>query len=783
MISTNTAVVVEAVSPGVVEIRLNRPRVLNAINIELLDGLVDAIRQQSTTSRILIITGAGERSFCAGEDLKETLAPLNGSAAELRLAFNKLQDITRLTSSSSVIVIAAVQGFAIGGGAEIALAADFVIGGPGAKFRFPEVAIGHAVTGGITARLVQLVGLLRAKELLFTGRYVEAEEALKLGLLSELVDDPRKRAIELACELAELPEVSLRANKSSVERATFPHMESVLQDEASVASVCFAEDDAGKAFQNFARRKALENEPARRDTHAVRNINTAFADAVGQVPDRIFLRIGGSEKTFKEVDELVAQLAGGLRDIGICAGDRVLVMMRNSTEMVCSWLATNRLAATWVPVNTELRSITLTHVIESAKASVALVDEEFLHNVQSSGVVEPDRVYVNSTSVEKPLSSLYNTSSLITAAMAVPVSAATPAAFLYTSGTTGRSKPCILSHEYFILQASTLIRGCRLTAQDVLYCPFPLFHADATALTVIPAILLGCTAALALRFSASRFWEDIRQTKASVYDFMGATLALTYKQPPSPRDQDHSVRVAWGVPLHPSFSQDYQKRFGHDLVTLYGSVEASVPIFQLGDLEPGSCGRAVDGCEVRIASDEGDPLPVNAPGHLLLRSDQPNRFFSGYFNDPLSTLAAVLGGWLHTGDIAKIDRNGNVFFLGRSKDIIRRRGENINANEVEEEFLAHPDVVLVAAHGVPSALGEGAEEDLKVTVKLRDGSKLKEEELWMWATQKLARFQVPAVIEFVQDMKRTPTGKIEKHALNVEGGQRFDMRRMGAAAN
>lgn len=164
-----------------------------------------------------------------------------------------------------------------------------------------------------------------------------------------------------------------------------------------------------------------------------------------------------------------------------------------------------------------------------------------------------------------------------------------------------------------------------------------------------------------------------------------------------------------------------------------------------------------------------------------ISSDQSNEFFSEYFNNPESTLAAIQVQWLHSGDLAKVDKDGNVFFQGRVKDIIRRRGENINASEVEQEFLAHPDIVLAGAHCIPPSLGEGAEEDLMVTVKLQDGSKLQEEELWKWATQNLARFQVPAVIEFVGDIQRTPTGKIEKHALKSEGGQRFDNRRKGAS--
>lgn len=317
--------------------------------------------------------------------------------------------------------------------------------------------------------------------------------------------------------------------------------------------------------------------------------------------------------------------------------------------------------------------------------------------------------------------------------------------------------------------------SCKLRTEDVLYCPFPLFHADATALTVIPAILLGATATISPRFTASRFWDEIRETKATVYDFMGATLALIYKQPPSPRDREHHVRLAWGVPI-PAFAEDYERRFGHPLRTLYGSVEASIPIVQEGSLVPGSCGILRPGYQLRIANQEDEPLPPNTPGQLLLRSENPNAFFQGYFNDSANTVKTYANMWLHTGDIAKVDERGNVYFIGRIKDVIRRRGKNINASEVEEELLQHPDVVIAAAFAIPSELGAGTEDDLKVVVKLRSESTVDEQALWKWSQQHMARHQIPSVIEIMDELKQTPTGKIEKGSLKAEGGQRLTAR-------
>ncbi|EKG11557.1 AMP-dependent synthetase/ligase [Macrophomina phaseolina MS6] len=779
----DSPILVSFPGPYVVKITLNRPSALNAINADLLDGLTSALRSHQD-ARVILLEGAGDRSFCAGEDLKQTLAPRTGSAKELREAFSKLQDITRLTSSSQAVVVVSVQGFAIGGGAEIALAADFLIGGPNAKFRFPEVTLGHAVTGGISLRLTQLVGLLKAKELLITGRWVDAGEALKLGMLSEVAEDPKRRAEELAVQLAALPAIAMASSKMQLERVVFPNLEACLQDEVNVASYCFAQSDADQAFANFATRKA----PASKKTtlgvttadgvsdetrdRPIRDINSALEYAVTAFPNRTFLRMSGADISFSQCNEAIRKLAGGLQRAGVQCNDRVLVMMRNSVEMVYSWLAANRLGAVYVPVNVELKSITLRRVVEAANPKMAVVDAEMLPELQALGVVHSDSIYVKGGDG----ASVNAFSRLMDAGEAidthVKVMPATTAALLYTSGTSGRSKPCVLSHEYFILQAKGLMEGCLLRQDDVLYCPFPLFHADATALTVVPAILLGAVAALSARFSPSKFWE-IRGMGATVYDFMGATLALTYKQPPSPRDCDHKVRLAWGVPI-PHFAKDYEERFGHPLVTLYGSVEAGLPIIQQGELPYGSCGRLRRGFQLRIANDMDEEVPPNTLGHLLLRSDQPNGFFDGYFNDAFSTASAFRSLWLHTGDLAKVDEAGNVYFLGRAKDVIRRRGENVNASEVEEEFLQHPDVVIAAAYGIPSQFGEGTEEDIKVVVQLREGSVIDERGLWEWARAHMAWFQVPDVLERVEEIRGTPTGKIEKYGLRVEGGVRFD---------
>jgi len=251
MPSVNTAapVLLDRTESGTYIITLNRPDSLNALNVSLLQGLVDALREVHAKGPV-VIRGAG-RAFCVGEDLKETLAPKTGSAEELRVAFELLQDVTRLMVNNPSPIVAAVHGFAVGGGIEVALAADLVIFAEGTRIRFPEVPIGHAHTGGISSRLPLMVGLLKAKELLLTGRWVDADEAVDLRLANEVVADADARAEELANQFVGQPARSMAASKMAIETASSAQLESTLRLEVESALYCFASVEANATFTQF----------------------------------------------------------------------------------------------------------------------------------------------------------------------------------------------------------------------------------------------------------------------------------------------------------------------------------------------------------------------------------------------------------------------------------------------------------------------------------------------------------------------------------------------------
>jgi crotonobetaine/carnitine-CoA ligase len=498
--------------------------------------------------------------------------------------------------------------------------------------------------------------------------------------------------------------------------------------------------------------------------HLDLSLNSALTRAASLWPDRTFLKIDGVSVTFVDFERRVGRLAGGLERSGLRRGDRLCVFMNNSLPCVETWFAANRLGAIWAPINTDFRGDGLRRVIELADPRLLICDAD-LHEVfvdhlaadQSAPLLingdlpdVPEAVQLSQFAADNPVAP-------------ADVHFAEPAALLFTSGTTGRSKAALLSHRYFISQAGIAIRDFGLREDDVLYCPFPLFHADATALTTIPALLLGCAAAVGRRFSASRFWTEVRATGSTVFDFMGATLAILQKADPLPDDADNPVRLAWGVPV-PDWAPEFEHRFGLKILECYGSVETSIPITARHDLPrvPGSCGRVIPEFDVIIADDHDAELPPDQVGEILTRSKIPFTTFTAYYGMPEATVDVGRNWWFHTGDLGRMDEAGNVYFVGRKKEAIRRRGENISAFEVEEGILRHPDVIECAVIGVPSEL---TEEDVKACVVIRPGSRLTEQGILAHCQHVLGRFQVPRYIEIVDALPKTPTGKLEKYRL------------------
>jgi crotonobetaine/carnitine-CoA ligase len=512
---------------------------------------------------------------------------------------------------------------------------------------------------------------------------------------------------------------------------------------------------------------------------AVPTIDALLAAQAQAVPDRVFLRFRDGDLTFAETDDRVDAVAAGLAGLGVSHGHLVPVLLPNGAEFVVTWLALCRLGAVATLVNTALRGPALAHALDLTTAGLVVVDGSLvpslgpivaegtgLHRAVVVGARDASRHELAQAGVEV----VDHASLTDLGGPAVPPSTHTvtdAAMVLFTSGTTGPSKGCVLSHRYAVRQAQLMIEHFGLRPDDVLYSPFPLFHLDASVLTVVPALVLGTTAAIGERFSASGFWDEARRVGATVFDFMGATLTMLHKRPPAPDDTDHAVRLAWGVPV-PEFAPEFEERFGVRLVEAYGSTDAGVPIYQPLDepRRPGSCGRAIPQYDIAVVDDDDREVAAGEVGELVVRPNEPSLISDGYYGQPEATLASRRNLWFHTGDLVRRDAEGYVYFVGRTTDSIRRRGENISAFEVEEVVKLHPQVLDAAAYGVPSELSE---DDVMVAVVVRPGEVLAPADLVAFCAERMARHMLPRYVDLLAELPRTPTEKVEKAVLRSRG--------------
>lgn len=491
--------------------------------------------------------------------------------------------------------------------------------------------------------------------------------------------------------------------------------------------------------------------------------------AAAEVPDQPFLRMSNGEWCYGEFDVMSDRVAAGLHAQGVRRGDNVSLMLPNCIEFAVVWFALAKLGAVTAPVNTSFRGQVLANAINLVESRLMVVHATLLEPLQE---VRGELTHITQMVVvgDAPVLDQGLPYEALQAVTPGPTTLPRPdigfaelCLLLYTSGTTGRSKAAMISHRFVLAQAQITIEGLGLRPDDVLYCPYPMFHLDAAVMTIAPALLLRGVAAIGERFSVSRYWQEMRAFKATVFDFMGATLTMLWKQAPSPDDRHHCARLGWGVPL-PTWTPEFEARFGCRLVELYGLTEAGAMIFtpQNAPRRPSSCGQVIGPFDVNLLDEDGFEVPVGQPGELVIRPQSPSLIMQGYYGMPQASLEAFRNLWFHTGDLLKRDADGYLYFVGRRKDIVRRRGENISAAEVEMVIETHPQVLECAVIGVPS---EMTEEEVLACVVLRPGATLDAPGLADYCATRMARFMVPRFIRFLDQLPKTPTDKVEKFRL------------------
>jgi acyl-CoA synthetase (AMP-forming)/AMP-acid ligase II len=473
-----------------------------------------------------------------------------------------------------------------------------------------------------------------------------------------------------------------------------------------------------------------------------------------------------------EVERLRAAYAAA----GYGHGHRVGLLLENRPAFLYHWFALNALGASVVPINAELRSAELQYLIGHSEIALAVALPERIDALHEAARAagHPIRTFdaAAGASLAQALAPAPRRGE--------PIGAATECALLYTSGTTGRPKGCMLSNAYFRRAGEWYagLDGAASVGQDVerIATPLPLNHVNAMAFSTMVVLAAGGCLVQLDRFHPKSWWDSVRASRASIVHYLGVMPALLLAAAESPADREHAVRWGFGAGVDRQHHEAFERRFGFPLVEAWAMTETGAAACIMANREPRhvgtNCfGRAGDFVEVRLVDDDGRDVPDGAPGELLVRSagaDPRRHFFSGYLKDEAATEAAWAGGWFHTGDVVRREaEDGSLHFVDRRKNVIRRSGENISALEVESVLNQHSAVKASAVAATPDALrGDEVLACIVTHERVEPGDReALAADIARHALARLAYYKAPGYVAFVEVLPLTASQKIQRAEL------------------
>ncbi len=503
----------------------------------------------------------------------------------------------------------------------------------------------------------------------------------------------------------------------------------------------------------------------------------AFAATARAWPDNDFLCIpahagrdyhpDGATFTYGAALARILELRDMYRNSGVGHDHRVAVLLGNRPEHFFHLFALNGLGASVVPLNPDGTADDMLYAMTHSEADLAFSAGSRL--AELTAIAGRRETALPVYSADQP-----------PARVAAPTKPAqdgapgrtTEAALLYTSGTTGRPKGCMISNEYFLTSGSWyLARGGRLAfnfGEERLFNPFPVFHMNAGMLSLMAVTLSASCLISADRFHPKTWWRDLVATGATAVHYMGVIPPILFKQPPAPEEKLHRVKFGLGASLDPALHGAFEERFGFPMVEVWGMTETGrllCDAIEPRQITTRAIGRPCDGIEALIVDERDQPVATGEIGELLVRFAGPDPrkgFFSGYFKEPEATEAAWRGGWFHTGDAVRQAADGMLYFVDRRKNIVRRSGENISAAEVEEAIITHTAVNTVAVLPIEDELRD---EEVMACVVLSPGHErdlATAEAIFEHCRRQLAYYKVPGWIVFRDILPTTTTTKIQK---------------------
>jgi acyl-coenzyme A synthetase/AMP-(fatty) acid ligase len=524
-----------------------------------------------------------------------------------------------------------------------------------------------------------------------------------------------------------------------------------------------------------------------------------FEAAVAEFPERDFLHVPleacraySSEAislSYARARDRVAALAAALERVGYGAGHRVAVALDNRPGFFEYFLALNSLGASVVPLNAAMGGKELNFLLSHSDAALVVTHAD--HAAHVRGALPADTPFHATGSDPAPKSGAEK--------MPPPGKGAIAkrgeASLLYTSGTTGKPKGCVLTNEYFLETGRlyTNLGGyCRFDgSDDRLATPLPVTHMNALAVSFMAMLeIRGCLIQLD-RFHPSTWWQSLRTSRATAFHYLGVMPAMLLKAPPvSGETQAGRLRFGFGAGVDPRHHQAFETRFGVPLIEAWAMTETGAGAWITANEEPRHVGercfgKAPRGLVYRITDDQGADVAPGAVGELLVRREgaDPRRgFFSGYYRDASATEEAWAGGWFHTGDLVRVGADGAFFFVDRSKNTVRRSGENIAAVEVESALTTHPDVFGSAVCPVAD---EMRGEEVFAFIVLRSGAAPTLETataLQAHCLAALAYYKAPGYFAFRAELPQTASQKLARGEIKALAAQALAAQALAAQA-
>jgi crotonobetaine/carnitine-CoA ligase len=491
----------------------------------------------------------------------------------------------------------------------------------------------------------------------------------------------------------------------------------------------------------------------------------------------------GKSYSYKTSNQIANQVANSLTKIGLKKGDRIGIYMTNKPMYIFTLFAAAKLGLIEVPINTNFRATEITYMVDKAEISTIVTDEDpeflanlsqvadnttLLKNIVIDGVIDEEDERFQVYSLEQMMTTAAKTDP------AVEIKESDHFSILFTSGTTGLPKGAITTHKTAVLAAKSLA-SLPLDHESRNYNCLPLFHTNAQIYSALGVRCLSGSLVISDRFSPKKFWKEIIEYDCTYFNALGSILQiLESATEPVPNHPAKMVMVG-GTPK--DLWKRFEQKFGVDVYEGFAMTEAPV-LFQ--NCHPdksqriiGSCGKPVFfdlGRKVKVVNDQNEEVRIGT-GEMLQKGD--GFITKGYWNAPEAEKEAFdEEGWFRTGDLVKVDEEGNFYFVDRNKFMIRVAGENVSAFEVEEVIHKHPSVAQCAVVPVPDQI-KG--EEIKAFIKLTDRASLFSfNEIVQLCADQLAHFKVPRYYELVEEFPRTPTERIQKIALKEEEKNKQD---------